>query len=214
MSKSTESEVFIIESLDFDDEKQKRFEGHIISQILALSGKTCEYYYIRTKRELEEVVKIFSSSQYRYLHLSCHGDENGKAMHTTLDRIPFSDLSPILRPHLRDRRLFVSACSMTNDALAKHLMPQSGCYSILGPEKTIDFKDAAIFWASLYHVLFTADSSVMKHEMIRVKAKQTASMYRVRLNYIRRDKASEKGYALTPIAPTVEKASGKASSNK
>lgn len=214
MSKTTKPEVFIIESLDFDDEKHDRFEGRIISQILALSGKKCEYYYIRTKRELEEVVAMFSSSQYRYLHLSCHGDEDGNVMHTTLDPIPFADLAPILRPHLLKRRLFVSACSMTNNALAKHLMPKSGCYSILGPENTIAFKDAAIFWASLYHVLFIADSSAMKHKMIRVKAKETASMYRVRLNYIRRDTSSKNAYSLTSIAPATEKASGKSSLKK
>jgi len=36
------SEVFIIESLNFDDERDSRFEGRIISDILALSGKKCE----------------------------------------------------------------------------------------------------------------------------------------------------------------------------
>lgn len=42
---TTKPEVFIIESLRFDDERQDRFEGQIIKKILALSGKNCEYYY-------------------------------------------------------------------------------------------------------------------------------------------------------------------------
>src|ERR1700722_3376080 len=100
MSTTTEPEVFIIESLGFRDEKKELFEGSIISQILALSGKTCEYYYIRTKAELKKVARMFSSSRYRYLHLSCHGDAGGNAMHTTLDRIPFAESSSILKPHL------------------------------------------------------------------------------------------------------------------
>jgi hypothetical protein len=57
----TQAEVFIIESLDFDDKRNHRFEGRIISDILALSGKQCEYRYIRTKREFKEVLKQFSS---------------------------------------------------------------------------------------------------------------------------------------------------------
>ncbi len=32
----SQAEVFIIESLDFEDERDKRFEGRILSDILAL----------------------------------------------------------------------------------------------------------------------------------------------------------------------------------
>jgi hypothetical protein len=39
-------EVSIIESLGFDDERNNLFEGRIISDILARSGKRCIYYYI------------------------------------------------------------------------------------------------------------------------------------------------------------------------
>ena len=35
----SQPEIFIIESLRFEDERAERFEGRIISQILALSGK-------------------------------------------------------------------------------------------------------------------------------------------------------------------------------
>src|SRR4051794_9671160 len=85
MGATTKPEVFIIESLDLDDEKEQRFEGKIISQILALSGKQCEYYYIRTRREFEEMLKQFANSGYRYLHLSCHG--SSRALQTTYDAI-------------------------------------------------------------------------------------------------------------------------------
>jgi len=55
MSKDiTVPEVFIIESLKFDDEANDRYEGKIISNILHLNEKNSKYYYIRTKRELEE----------------------------------------------------------------------------------------------------------------------------------------------------------------
>lgn len=69
-------EVFIIESLELEDEKRNCFEGKILSQILYLSGKKSIYYYIRKKRELEEIVSEFHQSEYRYLHISCHGNEN------------------------------------------------------------------------------------------------------------------------------------------
>lgn len=187
-------EVFIIESLTFADEQKERFEGRIISRILALSGKSCQYYYIRTKRELEEVLKRFSASAYRYLHLSCHGDS--AAMYTTLDPIPFSEFALLVNPHLRNRRLFVSACSMTNAELAQAIMPRSGCYSILGPDQDVRFSDAAVLWASLYHVLFTADSSGMTRRVLKAKAQEVSDMFGVRLTYIRRATSASRGYNL------------------
>ena len=61
----SQPEIFIIESLEFDDERAERFEGRIISEILTLSGKHCEYCYIRTKRELKELLNQFETSRYR-----------------------------------------------------------------------------------------------------------------------------------------------------
>jgi hypothetical protein len=46
----TSPNVFIIESLKFDDERDDTFEGRLLSEILHLGGKTSEYFYIRTRR--------------------------------------------------------------------------------------------------------------------------------------------------------------------
>ena len=198
----SQPEIFIIESLDFKDEKAERFEGRIISQILGLSGKQCEYYYIRTKREFKTLLDQFESTHYRYLHLSCHG--SNESIFTTLDPIPFSELGPLLRPFLRKRRLFLSACSATNSALADAIMPGSGCYSILGPDQDIYFSDAAVLWASFYHVMFTADSKAMKYKTIKAKTQEVSDMYRVRLRLIARDADRPKDYKMRTVAPRIE----------
>ncbi len=198
----TKPEVFIIESLRFDDERQDRFEGQIIKRILALSGKDCEYYYIRTKREFAKVLGLFTKSQYRYLHLSCHG--NRGTMATTLDSIPFPELADLVNPHLTERRLFVSACSMTNESLANLIMPNSKCFSILGPDEDIGFSDAAILWASLYHVMFSVDADSMKRKVLKAKAQEVADMYRVRLKYFSRDSSVKKRYVAYDIGPELE----------
>jgi len=198
----SQPEIFIIESLKFKDERAERFEGRIISQILALGGKQCEYCYIRTKRELKALLEQFASSSYRYLHLSCHGNDG--SMFTTLDPIPFAEFGSMIRPYLRKRRLFVSACSATNRALADNIMPDSGCYSILGPDQDIYFGDAAVLWASFYHVMFSADSTAMKYKTIKAKAQEVSDMYRVRLKLIGHDEDSSKGYDIRTIAPRKE----------
>jgi hypothetical protein len=200
--KTSKPEVFIVESLTFEDEWTERFEGRIIKQILALSGKRCEYYYIRTAQELREVLKLFDTSRYRYLHLSCHG--NAHSMATTLDSLEFDELAQILSPHLNERRLFVSACSMTNRRLASQLMSETGCYSILGPDEDIGFGDAAILWASLYHTMFAADRSTMKRSILRAKAQEVSNMFRVRLRYFTRSSADPQGFEQMKIHPEAE----------
>jgi hypothetical protein len=155
--------------------------GQIIKRILAFSGKHCQYYYIRTKRELRAMMERFTDSGYRYLHLSCHANASGMA--TTLNSINFIELADLMKPHLRDRRLFVSACSMTTDVLAQGLMSGSGCFSILGPSEDIQSADAVILWSSLYHVMFAADATAMKRTVLKAKAQEVANMYRVCLTY-------------------------------
>ena len=106
----TKLNVFIIETLKFEDEKEDMFEGKVMSKILRLNGIESEYYYIRTKQEFDEIIYKFDESNFRYLHISCHGSHN--SLETTLDSILFEELSEILSPCLDKRRVFVSACEI------------------------------------------------------------------------------------------------------
>lgn len=197
MSNLTKPNVFILESLKFSDEKQNLFEGKIISDILALNGKQSMYYYIRTKRELDEIATVFAKSKYRYLHLSCHG--SSRTMATTLDKISFAELAQTLRPVLHDRRLFISACEMVNKSLAKAIMPDSGCYSIIGPTKAVAFSDAAILWASFYHLMFNRNFDAMKREEIMRCCGLISNLFGVPLNYFGKD--TKAGFKLDAIEP-------------
>lgn len=179
--KDTIPEVFIIESLRFPDEERGYYEGQIISDILRLNQKQSKYYYIRTKKELKAVLKKFRDSNYRYLHLSCHA--NRREMATTLDSIPFDELSTLLRPYLRERRLFVSACEMTNTNLANLLLPGSGCFSLMGPAAAIEFSDAAIIWASLYHLMFNHARDIMKRRILLLYGKCLTTVFGTPLNF-------------------------------
>ena len=182
-----------------ENEQDSLFEGQIISEILRRSKKKCKYYYFRTEQELKHILALFSDSDYRYLHLSCHGNE--ACVSTTFDEIPFARFGDLLRPYLRQRRLFVSACSAANSHFADCVMPKSGCYSILGPQEDIRFSDAVILWSSFYHVMFRVDSDAMKYAVIRDKAQELANLYRVPLTLIDHEHTPEKPYSLYKIAP-------------
>jgi hypothetical protein len=188
----TKPYVFIIESLDFEDEEKQFFEGEIISKILNLSGIEHKYYYIRTKAELKHLLVEFVENNYRYLHISCHG--NKTSVSTTLDSIPFNELSDLLGDKLDRKRLFLSSCLSTNDNLANSILPISDCFSIIGPDKKIYMDDAAIFWASFYQIMFKRNPNAMKRENLESLLRDLKKLYKIPLKYYSTSKSSKSGW--------------------
>jgi hypothetical protein len=176
--------VFIVESVAFEDEDARHLEGSILSDLLRLSEKETEYRYLRTKQEFRKVLKQFQRSNKRYLHISCHGNE--QELWTTLDPIPFGELAEMLAPYLKGRRLFISACAATNKYLAQQVMSKSECLSIIGPAGDISFGDAAIMWASFYHLMFRLSNRGMRSENIKDVLSAIATTYQVPLKYFPR----------------------------
>jgi hypothetical protein len=185
----TKPNIFIVESLKFKDETEKRFEGKILSDILRLSGKDTKYYYIRTKKEFLKVLKIFQESKFRYLHLSCHANENSIAM--TLDKISFTELRKIIMPVLIKKRIFVSACSAINNDFKNIVLSKSQCLSAIGPDKKINFDDAAIVWATFYHLCFKENMSIIEGSTIDKILSKIAMIFGIRLNGYSKQKNGE-----------------------
>ena len=185
------ADVYIIESVDLENEAKGEREGEALTEILKLSGKSPRYVYIRTRRELIHFLKDFRESKYRYLHLSCHG--NSQAIGTTFDTISFQDLGDLLGPYLQDKRLFISACSVVNDRLRQAVMTGSGCLSVIGPSKDVAFDKAAIFWSSFYYLMFDTDTRRMKRGDILPTVKKLAPLFDLPITYCSRTRTREIG---------------------
>ncbi len=158
----TKPNVFIIESLKREDEKKQRYEGDILSRLLSLKQKKSEYRYIRTKLELKEMLDEFLASDMRYLHLSCHGDKDKITL--TYESILTNDFVQMVSPYLDRRRLFLSACEVTTKQFTESLVVQSNCHSVVGPKGIVYFDDAAIMWASFYHLMFERNPKSMSNK--------------------------------------------------
>jgi hypothetical protein len=194
--KKTVPSLFIIESLGFDDEKDGASEGRVLKDILTISGRPTDYIYIRTRKELRPAIEQFLQSNKRYLHISCHGNRQSIAL--TLDTLSFEDFGAQLRTALEGRRLFMSACEVVNDELAAAVLPESGCFSLIGPSKDIRFDDAVLMWASFYHLMFRdGDRERMKGGKIRWSLRHLRDLYNVPFSYYRPD--PENGYAKVDI---------------
>ena len=172
-------EVFILESLSFNDEEEQRYEGKILCEILRMCGKTPRYYYFRTEAELLELVTLFRNSNYRYLHISCHGSTS--TIHTTLGEISYLRFAEIFKNHLRNRRLFLSACSVGNKMLSTEIQKTNKKIdSIAAPADDIEFRHAAALWSALYVRLFSLDNDRMKSREIEFALTKICGLFGIR----------------------------------
>lgn len=190
---STKADVFIIESLNPDDEGNGRFEGSSISHILRLHGKTPKYRYVRTRSDFEDAVTAFQASRYRYLHISAHADAEGMCT-TNQEEIDYDELAELLAPCLKGKRLFLSACSMVHDDMAREIIPKTGCYSVVGPKEDIEFSAAAVFWPSIYHLMFSHNGTKMKHRELKDNLISVADLFDIEIGYYSRSKKRKRGY--------------------
>lgn len=191
-------DVFIIESLRFEDEEAGWPEGKFLAHILHLAGRRYRYVYIRTKAELDAVIDQFEDSNFRYLHLSCHASAKGIAL--TLDRVPIAELAEMLAPALEKRRVFLSACKLATPDLATALMKDTGCYSVIGPSTAIDIDASALFWASVYFLMFRDEAKAMKKKDLQRNVQKVAQLFEVSMRYFASDSKSENGWTEVDVA--------------
>jgi hypothetical protein len=181
---SKSASVFIIESLDFEDETEGWYEGKILQSILSMSRKKAEYTYIRTDKELCAVLKHFQRSGLKYLHISCHGDK--KSFGLALDSLSFRQVADRLAPYMDGKRLFASACEVVNETFAKEIFERTGCLSVIGPSATHNFDDLALMWATFYHLMFRRDRHRMKGSDIKEVIKTIERTFDIRFSYFHR----------------------------
>lgn len=173
-------EVFIIESLKFDEEADYR-EGQMIYQSLRMYLKNPLYHYVRTISEFKHFIGEFGKSDYRYLHISCHGSKNGVC--TTLESMNTECFAKIVGPVLDRKRLFLSTCLASTQAMADAVFANGGCTSLAGPEREIHFDDSVILWTSFYHLMFKTNNEEMKRENIKQVMTKCASLVDQKMNF-------------------------------
>ena len=61
--------------------------------------------------------------------------------------------------------------------LARALLKETGCYSVIGPSNAIRFDEAALFWASLYHLMFRNDETVMKRQELQRNLRALSAVF-------------------------------------
>ncbi|HUH74958.1 MAG TPA: hypothetical protein VLZ75_11215 [Chitinophagales bacterium] len=179
--KKPEYGVFIIESMDLDNEVNGKLDGYTLKTILDLCEIPNQYFYIRTKLELEKVIEIFTDSNFGFLHIACHGNENSIML--TFEELDFEELEEIIGDHLHHRRLFLSACKAARFELAEHFIPKYHCYSVIGTPENIDYDKAAVFWSSFYYLMFDLNQVNMPQRDLWPILDNVSKSFNLKLNY-------------------------------
>lgn len=199
-------EVFVIESLKFSEEQDYR-EGEMIYRTLRMSLKEPLYHYVRTIAEFEHFVDEFTKSDYRYLHISCHGSKGGVS--TTLESMTVEDFAGIVGPALDGKRLFLSTCLASTQVMADAVFGNGNCISLAGPRGKINFDDSVILWTSFYHLMFKANQRAMKRDKIKQTLARCAALVMANMNfYVPRPGKSASKIVLPERAPTPELRAG------
>lgn len=186
----TEADLFILESLRFEDESAGRFEGKMIANILNACGKKPIYYYFRTVDELMAFSGIFRASGYRFLHLSCHGTID--TIHMTLGDVSIERFGDIFAGKLKNRRLFVSACLVGSGRMPQLVSERNrGMYSIACPMDEIRFDRAAAIWATFYVKMFDGGKIFLKNEKLKESLKNLCSLFDVRFRWANHNTVSD-----------------------
>lgn len=173
--------VFIIESMDFENEVNGKLDGAALKTILDLGDIPNQYIYIRTYLEFEYALKLYQQTDYGFLHISCHG--NDQSICLSLEDISFEELGILIGPYLKYRRLFLSACKAACFSLAEHFIPHYHCYSVIGPTDEIDYDKAAIFWSSYYYLMYRDNQERMWQKDIIPTLENITKTFYEKLSY-------------------------------
>lgn len=177
-------QVFIIESLDFEDERATRLEGKVLADVLKMCNKEPLYFYFRTEAELIVLAEKFYQSGYRYLHLSCHGSDT--SIEATLDSISYERFAEIFDGKLVNRRLFASACEVGNKRFSKIVGGRNKrMHSIAAPAEAIRFDIAVAFWSAFYVKAFYINRKAMKAADITGIFQPLCTLFRTKLHWSR-----------------------------
>ena len=148
-------QVFIIESLPAEDVNNMRMDGKVLERQLKLTGQEPIYRVALNLGDLRKSVEEFSQTNYRFLHISCHGKSTGVILAANPNGESFKEFSSCFAGFVGSARITFSACKLGNKAFYEEFYKQNkGVHSLIAPVSDLPFQRGSIFWAAYYTKLF------------------------------------------------------------
>lgn len=172
--------VYIIESLRSND----FVDGENLSAILELCKIDSIYNWADTIADFKRLIMDFKTSQFRYLHISCHASNTGITING--EELSNVDLQGILHEGLENKRVFMSACKGGNRDIASRIISICKVLSLIGTPIDLPFEKSVLFWPSFYHLMNEIDQNKMKRSDIKENLKKCVDLFGVPINYFSR----------------------------
>ena len=164
LKKKSVAEVFIIESLGADDVNNNRCDGKILESQLKLLGSKPKYRYVLNLSDLRKALLEFDKSEYRFLHMSCHGSEDKVFLAADQNGETYEEFSRCFAGFTALSRITFSACRLGNYKLFDTFFGlNKGVQSLAAPIKDLPFQSASLYWAAFYTKLMDECRSSNNH---------------------------------------------------
>lgn len=158
-------QVFIIEGVRDDDIQNHRVDGYILYKQLLLLGQEPRYVVVTGLNDFKAALVMFRQSNYRVLHISCHGTRD--AVNLSKELIDYNTFADATRDCLKSRRIFFSACELGNIQLAELLFKvNKGMHSFVASQHPVEFKYASAFWVAFYTKYFEFQGKLTHQKML------------------------------------------------
>ncbi|MEG2810424.1 MAG: hypothetical protein RR889_07225, partial [Akkermansia sp.] len=163
---NSQSEIFIIESPSDGSEENCLLEGKILYDLLKSLKKNPRYIFFEDKDQLSYISEAFRKSNYRYLHISTHG--NQKEIILKNQKISYDKFASYFSGNLKLRRVFSSAGNLENEKFREALCnaDNKGMHSVLTPVENMLLGEAISFWSMFYVSLLNESRSTIKNCII------------------------------------------------
>lgn len=174
----TNPEVFIIESLPDADPH----DGKVLFDILTMMGKKPIYREVKDADDFEVALEEYKVSQYRFLHISCHGNESQIAFKNGMvDYLGFGNL--FANHRLPVTRIFFSACCLGNPDLAKAIISSNtAIHSVTAPRHPIAFTCSLVSWSVFYTKAFNWNENGISEKTILMTMRQISNLMLTEFN--------------------------------
>lgn len=188
----TDPEVFVIEALHSADYEAGRTDGDVLANHLHLMGMQKAYYKVQNKADFLDAITQFKASRCRFLHVSCHGEQNTNVLDIGDEAVNYEELSTMFKGCLTGKRIAFSACYLGNDRLARMLFNKNkGLHSFMAFSHSVHFDLASAFWIAYYTMAVRAANGkrnktgnpTLRNAMIAAYVEKLCNLFGVSVNF-------------------------------
>lgn len=169
-------DYFIIESLNEEDIN----DGKIFHEaLLSLGTYNPIYIKVYDKKEFENALLKFSKSDYKYLFISAHGDDEN--IYLEYDSFNAYDLDD-MKINFNRKRIFMSTCRGGSFLLAKYFITKKA-YSVIGSPDDLNQIVAVGMWPTMILIFERLNKNQLNFYELNKTIKQIVKIYEINLSY-------------------------------